>query len=521
MMKKKAEKILQILKENFSFPEWAKFKMTPFKTLIVTIISQNTTSRNTARAFENLSNRFEIEPAVLANAKITEIEECLKLTGLFRNKANAIKRVSQIIQENFGGNMDFILSLPLEKAREKLMELPGVGPKTADVVLLFSYGKPTFPIDTHINRVSKRLGLAPRDGDYETVRKSIQKLYKPKDYFALHILLIQLGRRYCKARNPLCQECPLKAVCLYKKCYHRFSMKIGYACINTLINCTTNSTFRLKSYSEARLIETIQQNLDCLKKILQWNVENKIYFFRIGSQLIPFASHPVCKFKWQRHFEEDFLKIGNFIKKHGIRVTMHPDQFIVLNSKNQSVVRRSISELEYHCQVLDLMKLPYSAKIVIHVGGVYGEKERSIQRFISNFKKLKPCLKKRLVIENDEKLYSLKDCLFISSQLKVPVIFDSLHHDCLNNKESVLSAVQSAARTWKKADGVPIVHYSGQKRNAPCGYHSQTVDLEDFKRFFEQVKDIECDIMLEVKDKEQSALKVLKLLPSIYKLKKK
>jgi len=217
MVKKKAEKILQILKENFSLPKWAKSNRDPFETLIVTIISQNTASKNTAKAFENLSNRFKITPEVLANAETSEIEECLKVAGLFRNKARTIKQVSQIIDEKFGGNLGSVLSLPFEKARKTLMEFPGVGPKTADVVLLFASEKPTIPVDTHVNRVAKRLGLAPKTGDYETVRTSLQRLYPSKDYFAVHILLIALGRKYCRARNPLCRECPLNVVCPSKR----------------------------------------------------------------------------------------------------------------------------------------------------------------------------------------------------------------------------------------------------------------------------------------------------------------
>jgi endonuclease-3 len=103
--------------------------------------------------------------------------------------------------------------MPFEEARKTLMQLPGVGPKTADVVLLFSANQPTIPIDTHVKRVSKRLALAPANGDYEDTRKALQSLYKPKDYLDIHIMLILLGRKYCRARNPLCQKCPVNTLC--------------------------------------------------------------------------------------------------------------------------------------------------------------------------------------------------------------------------------------------------------------------------------------------------------------------
>ena len=213
MKDKRAATVLQILRETFAMPQWTKAKHDAFETLIVTIISQNTADRNTARAFESLSKRFEIKPEVLANAETSHIEESLKTAGLYRNKARTIKQVSRIILEKFHGSVQPILSLQLEEARKTLIQMPGIGPKTADVVLLFSKGQPTIPVDTHVNRVSKRLGFAPVNGDYEAVRASLQSLYGQRDYLAVHVLLISHGRRYCKARRPLCEQCPVNMHC--------------------------------------------------------------------------------------------------------------------------------------------------------------------------------------------------------------------------------------------------------------------------------------------------------------------
>lgn len=213
----RAEKILQALRENFVLPKWISSRRDPFETLVITIISQNTADKNTARAFERLSKNFPINPEALANAKTSKIEECLKVAGLYRNKAKAIKQVSKILLENFGGSLTPILSMPFEKARETLMQLPGVGPKTSDVVLLFSANKPTIPVDTHVKRVSKRLRLAPIDGEYEAVRESLQRLYEPEVYADVHVLFILLGRKYCRARNPLCRQCPVNAFCPSRK----------------------------------------------------------------------------------------------------------------------------------------------------------------------------------------------------------------------------------------------------------------------------------------------------------------
>jgi endonuclease-3 len=221
MEEKRASAILKILKKTFALPEWTKGNRDPFKTLIMTIISQNTADRNTARAFEHLSNHFEIKPEALAKAETNQIEKSLKTAGLYRNKAKTIKQISKIVFEQFRGSLSSLLTLPLEDARKKLIQMPGIGPKTADVVLLFSANQPTIPVDTHVNRVTKRLGFAPLDADYESVRKSLQSLYDPSDYMAVHVLLIAHGRRYCKARYPLCDQCPINMHCPSKGLWNK------------------------------------------------------------------------------------------------------------------------------------------------------------------------------------------------------------------------------------------------------------------------------------------------------------
>ena len=213
MTDQRANEILRILKHTYGMPTWAEPAVDPFRTLIVTIISQNTNDRNTEKAFERLSNHFRIDPETLAHAQIKEIENSLKTAGLYRNKAKAIKQVSKVVVEKYRGNLKSVLSKPLEDARQELMQLPNVGPKTADVVLLFAGGRPTVPVDTHVNRISKRLGFAPASSDYEMVRRALQSLYHQRDYLAIHVLLISHGRKCCKARSPHCGTCPLNDLC--------------------------------------------------------------------------------------------------------------------------------------------------------------------------------------------------------------------------------------------------------------------------------------------------------------------
>lgn len=288
-------------------------------------------------------------------------------------------------------------------------------------------------------------------------------------------------------------------------------MKIGYPCINRTVTCQGNKTFRLKSYSEKRFITTVQNNLNCLQKILEYNWKHSILFFRISSDIIPFASHQVLTVDWQTYFKKDLKKIGEFIKKNNIRISMHPDQFIVLNSNKNDVVKRSIQELEYHAAFLDALKLDQSAKIQLHVGGVYGDKKASIHRFVNHFGLLSKEIKKRLVIENDERSYTVKNCLYINKKIGIPVLLDVFHHKINNNAESVQTVLKKTIKTWNKKDGLPMVDYSSQEQNEKKGKHADHIHISDFITFLNESQPINVDIMLEIKDKEKSALTAVSL----------
>lgn len=292
-------------------------------------------------------------------------------------------------------------------------------------------------------------------------------------------------------------------------------MKIGYPCINRSIGCTANSSFRLKSYSEQRLIDTIQNNIQCLQKILEFNVKHGLYFFRISSDIIPFASHPICTFDWVTYFKEDFEKLGHYIKQHDMRISMHPDQFVLINAPRQEIVQKSIKDLAWHCALLDAMKLDTTAKVQIHVGGIYGDKVQAIKTFIHNYKNLPDLIKRRLVIENDDRLFNLADCLLIHNEVGIPIIFDNLHHECLNQGETLLEAIEQAARTWQSKDGILMADYSSQARDERIGKHTESIDEQHFAEYLTATKTLDFDIMLEIKDKEPSALKAIKLIQQI------
>lgn len=185
---------------------------------------------------------------------------------------------------------------------------------------------------------------------------------------------------------------------------------------------------------------------------------------------------------------------------------MHPDQFIILNAPDPAVVKRSTAELRYHAEVLDRMGLPDTAKIQLHAGGVYGNKEESIGRFVRVYDTLDPAIRRRLVVENDDTRFTGADCLAIHEQTGIPLLFDVFHHTCNNRGEGVTEMIRMAGETWKVHDGTMMTDYSSQHPKKRPGSHADRIDPGNFIRFLEISKPFDMDIMLEIKDKEASAL---------------
>ena len=289
-------------------------------------------------------------------------------------------------------------------------------------------------------------------------------------------------------------------------------MKIGYPCTNLSIGCSSNKKFRLANFSIDKFSETVKNNLDCLNQIIDYNIKNNFLFLRISSETIPFASHEICNIDWKTKFRNELKCIGKKLQKNNFRVSMHPGQFTLLNSPNENVVEKSLAELKYHADFLDAMALDNSAKIQIHVGGVYGNKDRAIKRFVNTFKVMSNKIKSRLVIENDDYHYSIGDCMKINNYTNIPIILDNLHLECLNDGESLIEAYQMIKNTWYGEHGIPMLDYSSQQEGARIGKHTDRLNQEHFSNFINIMQNEEFDLMFEIKDKEKSVRKAQEIV---------
>ena len=181
----------------------------PIDELILTVLSQNTNDRNRDVAWARLRERLPTWDAV-REAPVAEIEDAIRPGGLAPTKAVRIKRILEALA---GDDLSWLEDASLEEARDYLCDLPGVGRKTAACVLLFSFGRPEVPVDTHVYRVASRLGLIRRGASFDEAHDEMLRLVDPDDAYEVHVLLIRHGRRTCIAREPRCAECPLRRMC--------------------------------------------------------------------------------------------------------------------------------------------------------------------------------------------------------------------------------------------------------------------------------------------------------------------
>ena len=279
----------------------------------------------------------------------------------------------------------------------------------------------------------------------------------------------------------------------------RTQLRVGYACVNTQLPSSAR-TLRLANVTPERLRELIASNLDALETILRWNEAHGIAVFRLTSNLIPFGSHAANELAWWDEFAPRFAELGRLMQ--GMSISTHPGQYTVLSSVRPEVVDAAVAELAYHDRLLSAFRLDESHKIVLHAGPP--------ERFAAGFERLTPGAAARLVLENDER-WPLEPVLELAGELGVPVVFDVFHHELAPSfpGERTRDLVLRVSETWSSRQEV---HFSTQAPGKRPGAHADALDVDAFRRFAAVVGDLPLDCVLEVKDKERSALRAQELL---------
>ncbi|MDW7674737.1 MAG: UV DNA damage repair endonuclease UvsE [Bacillota bacterium] len=267
-----------------------------------------------------------------------------------------------------------------------------------------------------------------------------------------------------------------------------------------------------------RLHRLAKENLTNSLRILRHAVDNGIYIYRFTSKLIPLATHPIAEFwDWQQELRKEFAAIGEYIKANNIRVSAHPDHFTVLNSPKEDVLAAAIKDLSYHHDLFEAMGLGEEAKLVIHLGGAYKNKQESIARFIKNFSLVPNPIGSRVILENDDKSYNAEEVLLVCESLGIPMVLD-LHHHQFNASESDLKTLLPRIfATWQGTGLVPKLHLSSPKSPEDFRSHADDIDPSYFLDFLKIAKslDVDFDVMLEAKNKDLALFNLMKKLKKV------
>ncbi len=296
-------------------------------------------------------------------------------------------------------------------------------------------------------------------------------------------------------------------------------VRLGYVSLSLSLNITASRTITYTNYlklneneKKAKMDKIIKENFESLEEILKYNYKNSIHFYRLSHKLIPLATHESVSFDYINPYEKYYKKIGNLIKDYGIRLDVHPDQFCVLNSNNEKVYKGALEILKYCLKIFKAMDI--DGKTVLHVGGAYENKEKSIEKFKDNFKKLPLEIKEMIILENDDKIYNVEDVLKICEELNIPMVLDYHHYICNNNGENINKYLPRIIKTWKNTNLPPKMHFSSAKNKKEQRSHSEYINVFDFIEFLNILKkyNTDIDVMLECKAKDEALFRLTRLL---------
>lgn len=279
----------------------------------------------------------------------------------------------------------------------------------------------------------------------------------------------------------------------------------------------TNWTHLAKDRRLEKLHTTAKINLTNTIRALHFNIAHRLPLYRFSSSMIPLATHPEVDWDYITPFRRQYKEIGNLVKEYGLRVSFHPNQFTLFTSDKPHVTVNAVKDMVYHHKVLKAMGLEKTSIINLHVGGGYGHKQKAVERFHENIKKLPAEVKQQMTLENDDKVYSAEETLEICQGENIPMIFDYHHHIANPSKAQLQELLPGIFATWEHTPVQPKVHLSSPKSATAFRSHDDFVSKDFILPFLKMIRQMNADIdvMIEAKQKDKAVLKLLDELEKV------
>lgn len=298
-------------------------------------------------------------------------------------------------------------------------------------------------------------------------------------------------------------------------------IRLGLCCINTELRkrkIYNSRTLIRKNYTLDKVQKLALDNIRDISKLCQWNYEHEIYVFRLSSDIFPHYTDEVTGGYSMDFALESLKEAGEAAKRYHQRINMHPGQYNQVGAKDEEVFSHTIADLKMHADILDAMGVDEDGIICVHGGGTYGDKRKTIERWIGNFSRLPENVRRRLCIENCERQYSVLDCLEISEACNIPVIFDSHHFECYNSLSreqiKIHEVLPRILDSWR--DRRPLFHIAEQRPGARLGAHSDFIEtIPDYLMEIPEKFGRGLDLEVEAKMKEQAILRLYGRYPEL------
>jgi UV DNA damage endonuclease len=298
-------------------------------------------------------------------------------------------------------------------------------------------------------------------------------------------------------------------------------VKLGYVAMSmNLKNSSPSQTMTLAQFKKikdkeaaiGKLERIARSNINNCLRLLKYNLAHDIHFFRLSSRLIPLAGHEeLAGWKFMRPLKEPLKEIADFLQEHPMRIGFHPDHFVVFTTNDSEILKQSLKNLKIHEALLRGMGIDQEHRCVIHIGGAYDDKEKSLERFISNWGNIPAQIQRMIMLENDDTTFNLQDTLYLCEKLSVPIVFDYHHHLAYHEHKDWKLEWERIVGTWKHSTLPLKMHISSPRNEKEFRAHADYIDVSMFMDFLSTIKGSieELDCMIEAKEKDNALFKLM------------